>query len=576
VTSFSVLSDPMLLAMACVLWSLNAYLSILERPTTRALWHAFFAYALGGFIMWEAYFVGPFIAIHALAYMLTRRGRTLRIETRLGNYNALLVHTAVITAACALMMGFHIWFTHHAGAWDEFLESYRIRHSPPSAQYVIDRHVQWVELLYGRAPLVFGAFWFVVWLGRVAAGRARRRDLAILTFLYVNTIYIYMFAEGSSVHLYRVFFYSAFFALAVTDLVSDVAAAAHRLLPRRPAWGAAAVAGLGLAIYVVAVVPHTWKNLIDSRVLMGTHGEAHYSPEQEKLRFAAEVHARTTRDERVIIHYPHLGARKEFWYYIDRNYDEIQSLRELDRLKNSVAKSVLILDERLLSVADRAIYDRLIAQHPVTFFENFTMIDLRSSTPRAQSYAFQPTPMSLAYRFFISHKYPPLVLVKRAYLPGECEALALGIPVATDEQLDEPTDARLLPCYHDLLVDRGQDGKARAVAQTLEQSLTPVDRPLGSARVAAAGVRGGKLDVAIAASGPESGELRYQLSRDGKVGALISSSTSMPLPAHWKSGHLAIDHIELPPGRWDVELQLIDPAKANKLLATAALGTFTR
>jgi len=30
-----------------------------------------------------------------------------------------------------------------------------------------------------------------------------------------------MFAEGSSVHLYRVFFYSGFFALAVTDLVDD-------------------------------------------------------------------------------------------------------------------------------------------------------------------------------------------------------------------------------------------------------------------------------------------------------------------------------------------------------------------
>ena len=51
-----------------MLWSLTAYLSILERPTTRALWHAFFAYALGGFIMWEAYFVGPFIALHSLGY----------------------------------------------------------------------------------------------------------------------------------------------------------------------------------------------------------------------------------------------------------------------------------------------------------------------------------------------------------------------------------------------------------------------------------------------------------------------------------------------------------------------------
>src|SRR5262249_61128638 len=116
---------------------------------------------------------------------------------------------------------------------------------------------------------------------------------------------------------------------------------------------------------------------------MGTFGEARYSPEQQKLRFAAEVHARTEKDERVIIHYPHLGARKEFWYYIDRNYDEIQSLGQLDAHKATLSRSVLIFDERALNVADRAIFERLLLQHPVTFFENFVLLDLRSTTPRA-------------------------------------------------------------------------------------------------------------------------------------------------------------------------------------------------
>ncbi|HEX6835338.1 MAG TPA: hypothetical protein VF334_02140, partial [Polyangia bacterium] len=580
-TSFSVLSDPMLPAMACVLWSLWAYLSLLERPTTRALWHAFFAYALGGLIMWEAYFIGPFIAVHSIFYAWTRRGRTLRVDTRIGRFNALYAHVLFIGTACTLMMAFHIWFTHHAGAWEDFLDSYRIRHSPPSAQYVIDKHWQWVDILYGRPPLVVGALWFVVWLARLAVGRARRRDIAPLTFLYVNTLYIYMFAEGSSVHLYRVFFYSGFFALAAADLTSDLYWAARRLFFRssaRAPWLPVAVAGAFVAAYFAAEVPHAWHNLIESRVMMGTHGEAHYDPEQKKLRFAAEVHARTTREERVIIHYPHLGARKEFWYYIDRNYDEIQNLRELERLKATQGKSVLILDERLLSVADRAIFDRLIAEHPVTFFENFTMVDLRSSTPRAQSFAFQPQPMSPAYRFFISHKYPPLALVKRAYLPGECEALTLGVPVATDEELPETADARLGPCHHNLLVERGDAARAAAEARELEKPLTVVDRPLASARIAAAGVRAGKLEIAYAAAGAEKGELRYQLSRDGKVGALISATPSLPLPAHWKSGQLWLDRIELPPGRWDVEVQLVDqtPAARGKLLASAPLGTFTR
>ena len=91
-------------------------------------------------------------------------------------------------------------------------------------------------------------------------------------------------------------------------------------------------------------------------------------------------------------------------------------------------------------------------------------------------------------------------------------------------------------------------------------------------------MRAAKLDVAIAADGPESGELRYQLSRDGKVAALLSPSLSLPPTSRWKAGHLYVDHVELPPGRWDVEAQLVDPAPAagRKVLATAAVGAFIR
>ena len=554
--SFSVLSDPMLPAMACVLWSLTAYLSILDKPTERALWHAFFAYALGGLIMWEAYFIGPFIALHSLGYLLfTARGRTLK----LGRWNALLLHILVTGTACVLMMAFHIWFTHHAGAWEEFLDSYRIRHSPPSAQYVIDRHVQWVDILYGKPPVFAGAIWFVLWLARVATGRARRRDIAILTFLYINTIYIYMFAEGSSVHLYRVFFYSSFFALAITDLISDSYFAARALVGRTPFWLPALVATTLLCVYLGAEVPHTWDNLIESRVLMGTHGEQHYSPEQQKLRFAAEVHARTSDKERVIIHYPHLGARKEFWYYIDRNYDEIQNLSQVDKLPQR-AHSVLIFDEHLLSNAERAIYERLIAQHPVTFFDNFTMVDLRSDKPLAQSFTFAPQPMTWAYRYFVSHKYPPLALVRRVYLPGECAAVAHGVPVATDEELPPTTDAKLLPCYRNLLQARGQTEEAHTIEQRIIAGLPPLDARLGAARVVAAGKRDGKFVVAFIADGAERGQLRYRLSRAGKPLASVAPSASLPPPSRWQRGQLYVDEVTLLPGPWDVEAELTEPA----------------
>src|SRR5437868_6586998 len=136
-------------------------------------------------------------------------------------------------------MAFHIWFTWHTGMWEDFLDSYRIRHSPPSAPYVIDRHTQWMDLLYGRVPIV----------------------------------------------------------------------------------SAAAYAG--------AELPHAWHNWIDSRVLMGTHGESHYDPEQHKLVFAKDVNRHVKPDERVIIHYGQLGARKEMWFYLDRSFDNITTLAEM-------------------------------------------------------------------------------------------------------------------------------------------------------------------------------------------------------------------------------------------------------
>lgn len=563
VTSFSVLSDPMLPAMACVLWSLWAYLAILENPETRYLKHAFFAYAIGGFIMWEAYFIGPFIAVHALFYMFGRRGRTLTLEVFGRRVNALLVHTLVTGAACVLMMGFHIWFTKHAGAWDDFIASYEIRHAPPSAQYVIDRHVQWVDILYGKFPVAVGAVWFVVWLARLAVGRARRRDLATLTFLYVNTIYIYMFAEGSAVHLYRVFFYSGFFALATMDLIGDIYGGARRVWRRGPSWFPVAAAAFAFFGYLWIEVPHAYQNLIQSRILMGTFGETQYSPQAEKTRFAQEVHARTGRYDRVIIHYPHLGARKEFWYYIDRNYDEVTSLTQLEHLKPTLSKSVLILDEGMLSAGDRAIYDRLITQHPVTFFGSFAMIDLRSDKPGVTSYAFAPQRMTPAYKWLVSDKYPPLGLVKRAYLPGECAAMSLDIPLDDSEELLPPMEARWLTCYWDLLARRGDAQSAAAIERTISAGLPPPamsePRVLDGATIATAGVRQGKLAVVIKTRAQARGRLRYHLIDVSKPEHVIdlASTNAVPPPARWRSGHIYVDELAMPHGRFNAEAQLI-------------------
>jgi hypothetical protein len=553
VTSFSVLSDPMLLEMACVLWGLNAYFDLLQKPSWRALWHAAAAYFIGGLLMWEVFFIGPFIAAHALFYSLTKRGSSLQ----LGPFNAARLHIWFIGVACVLSMGFHIWFTWHTGMWGDFLDSYRVRHSPPSATYVIDRHTQWMDLLYGRAPIVFAALWFTLWLARVANGRARLRDLAPLTILYVNTLYIYMFAEGSSVHLYRVFFYSGFFALAVADLVDDAHRAGRRLWPRLE-WAGVLAGAAVLFAYLFVELPHGYHNWIDSRVLMGTHGEGHYDPEQHKLLFAKDVTKRTKPDERVIIHYGQLGARKEMWFYLDRSFDNLNSLSELDRLRPNFKKSWLILDEQSLSGSDRARYEDLLAHHPVTFYDRFTLIDLRSDKPGVSSYGFVAGNMSRGYRWWVSHKYAPLHLLRTGYLRGICTAIEHDVPVARDEQAAAwPTDLHYLPCYRNYLVLRGEPREAKKAEERLLQGLHPMAASLGSAHVVAAGRVGGKLKIAIEASGAIDGDLRYVLKKGEQVLQVVSST--LPSPRRWRAGFLYIDEVSIGGGEIGAEIIVPPP-----------------
>ena len=465
VTSFSVLSDPMLLELACVLWGLRCYFDYLERPSRRLLAEAALSYAIGGLLMWEVFFIGPFIAVHGLLYARSRKGRELAERAWDGPRLALLdlnptaIHTLVIGAACVAVMGFHVWFTAHSGVWRDFLDSYQLRHTPPSGSYVLERHTMWMEFLYGTPPLVVGAAWYVTFLARVALGQARTRDLAPLTFLYTNTLYIYLFAEGSSVHLYRVFFYSGFFALAVIDLADEVGRFVQRLAGRVPYVAALAAAGV-VGAYLVAEYPHAEKNLLESRVLMGTHGEARYTPHDDQWIFAKEITRLTLPSERVLLHYPSMGARKELWFYLDRSLDEITSMSQLEKFKTD---AVLVYDDRSISPGERAIAERLMKTHPTRFYDRFVLIDLRKVGARIESWGFDKQKMTLAYRFFVSHVYPPLQLVRRGSIHGVCTGLRLGLPIAKDEEppVREPA---LAACF---------DEYTRLRAEATGDTITP-------------------------------------------------------------------------------------------------------
>ena len=140
ITSFSVLVDPMLPAMACSIAVAHSFLLYLERPTRRALLGACAFTALGGFLMWEAYFQAVFHALTLLAGALLLRRRV--------SLGAALRWTVATGASATAMMGFHIGFMVWKGGWEDFLTSYGQRSSATYA-YAIDRHKQWLEILYG-------------------------------------------------------------------------------------------------------------------------------------------------------------------------------------------------------------------------------------------------------------------------------------------------------------------------------------------------------------------------------------------------------------------------------------------
>jgi hypothetical protein len=583
VTSFSVLSDPMMLALACVVWSIDAYLRLYDRPSKRALLEAGLAYAIGGLLMWEAYFIAPFIAFHALWHAMTVRGRALRI----GRWNALVLHAAVIALSSTAVMALHFWLTHHARVLDEFFESYRIRHTPPSAQHVLDRHSTWLTLLYGFPPLLVGGAWLTSWITRLIQRRGRPRDLLPLTFFYVNTLYIYMFAEGSSVHLYRVFFYSGFFAFALADLVDAVQRGTFRIWPDLRAIRYAP-AFLAFGFYLYHEGGHAYRNLVESRAMMGTHGHIGYQPQQEKMLFAAELTRATKPTERVILH-SSVGARKEFWFYCDRAFDEISNLVQLGTLRDTRSKSILAVDTTALSPPDRTIFNRLLAEHPVTYYESLAYVDLRVSKQLVRTLVFEREPSSLLYKWLVSTKYPKMIAVPGVYLPAQCDALSQGVPIQHEGPLPHHVAAQFEVCLHNLAVARAESAdKIAAMRELAIDDLKPLSGHLANVNVAGVSLAKGTLRVAYQAEGDlppkaETADLRYVIRR-GTERFELPHATSTPPWRTWKLHYLYVDTVAIPGGAAatpiDVTIEVArqppwripEPLRPVEILGTLDLG----
>lgn len=423
ITTFSVLSDAMFPAMVSSIVMVYSFLRYLDSPSRKWLVLGIVFMVLGGFVMWEAYFQAFFHGLFAMALLLTARGRALR----LGKWNAPFAWTFWTGLVSSLQMGLHFLYTWSKGMLDDFKGSYAVR-STATFDYALERHKGWLDVLYGWPLLKLGVLWLVIFVARAAAGRVCRRDLAVLIFFILNTFYLWIFAEAAAVHEYRVFWYSSFLVLVVVDLISDLHGAVKWLLQERPALArpaAVATALLATAGYFYVEAPRAFANLVESRVTMGTHGVPNYNSDYSKLLFAMETTRRTGPEDFIFVH-NNMPRRIEFYYYMDRSNQDIASLSQLPALVKQHPRALVMMDGNVAGPERGQLLD-LLKKHPAFIFDHYLLIDMRKTQPGIQEYQWAPQPMSALYKYFVSHKYPPMKAVEAKTTLSGCLAGQAGI-----------------------------------------------------------------------------------------------------------------------------------------------------
>ncbi len=472
VCSFSILTDAMFPAMVCSILTVHAWLEYTEKPSRKWLLIALGAQFAGGMLFWEAYFQAPMHALAAIIWWLTPNGR----QAKLGRWPAPLAWILSTGALAVATFSFHFIFLWAKGMWADFFISFGSRHSA-AFDFLYSRHKQWLEILYGWPLVGIGAAWLVVFIFRALAGRARKRDQAVLIFFLINSFYIYMFANGSALHLYRVWWYSSFLVLAVTDLSVDLFAVIRwALQPRIGTPVAAVTVGLLLAAYFAVEGQHGYRNLLESRVMMGTHGHVGYNADYQKQLFAMEVQRRTGPEDFMFGH-ANMPRRLEFQYYADRSTSNIPSLATLTTALKEHPRAFVVMDGYPVPTEKKLLYGYM-KTHPAYLIDRYLMLDLRSDKPEFREYNFAALPMTPRWHWLVSHKYPPMAMREAGTLYSACVASATGNPPAAGapEPPRPPWNGMgQIACYYNYQLVRGKPEIAAGYRAELVSQSIPRD-----------------------------------------------------------------------------------------------------
>jgi hypothetical protein len=401
VWSFSILTDAMFPAMACSIAATHAFLHYIESPSPRRLVEGALATAVGALLMWESAI--QTVLFGAVAYVWSRR----RPEARLARLPAGALWFAATAIVIYAALAFHLELVVAHGRVADLVKSHQER-SHGGLLPTIQQVVYWMFLLYGPAIEAVGVIWLALFAARARRGEARLRDVAVFTFFAINLVYIVLFSQAVVVHLYRVFWMSTSFVLASVDLAVELhARVAARRRAGAPGISPTRATAIALALFVALVLPQSIYDLIRSRALGGSQGFVGYDSEQAKMRFADEV-ARWSCPDDVVAIAASIPHRVELLYHLDRTTRDVASLAEVTR-PGGPPFSVVLTDAEP-PPSERAALATLLAQHPARRVERWLMIDLRAHGSDLRTFALRPRAPSWTWRWFVSHRYPPLDL----------------------------------------------------------------------------------------------------------------------------------------------------------------------